>query len=264
MFLAGRDFRTRKLKNGYFNYYVMPESQFGVRSLQSAGGVGLDRKKERGTRKKEWFSPQSPADRRIRNSQLKGMQLALQGGHQIKNAALALTVVDLLQEKYPATERKIREGLSKVKWPGRMEVLSEMPWIVLDGAHNPGAMRTLAENLPKAFSYKKMWLVFGMMKDKNIQKTLDHITPLAKRIFLTRAEYDRSADPEDLLRFIKRQSHYHPRAFPTIPQAIIQAMKEAGPEDLILISGSLFVVGEARAWWERRKRSHKLIRSKNI
>ena len=90
------------------------------------------------------------------------------------------------------------------------------------------------------------------MKDKNLKQTLNYITPLANRIFLTRAEYDRSADPEDLKKFLAGKKP-PPRIFPTIPQAITQAMKEAGPEDLILITGSLFVVGEARAWWGKRQ-----------
>ena len=178
--------------------------------------------------------------------------MGLLGDHQIKNAGLALTAIDLLQDKYPVPEEKIRDGLSKVTWPGRMEVLSERPRIVLNGAHNPGAMRTLAETLPRSFSYKKVLLVFGMMKDKRLKQTLNYITPLANRIFLTRAEYDRSADPEDLNKFLIGKKP-RPRIFPTIPQAITQAMKEAGPEDLILITGSLFVVGEALAWWGEKQ-----------
>ena len=187
----------------------------------------------------------------ISNPQLKGLHLGLLGDHQIKNAALALAVVGLMQKKYPVPDGKIRAGLSKVSWPGRMEVLSEKPRIVLDGAHNPGAMKTLTKNLPGTFSYKKLLMVFGMMKDKNIQQTLNYVTPLANGIFLTRAEYDRSADPEELKLFIKG-TRLPFRIFQTIPLAITQAIKEAGPEDLILITGSLFVVGEARSWWERK------------
>jgi dihydrofolate synthase / folylpolyglutamate synthase len=233
MYLAGRDFRTRKLGQGRFSYFGFLISDFGIDGTEN-----------------ENKNPQSA----IRNPPLKGLQLALPGDYQIKNAALVLAVVGLLQGKYPVKERKIREGLRRVSWPGRMELLSESPRIVLDGAHNPGAMKTLAETLPKSFFYRKLFLVFGMMKDKNIKQTLNHITPLTQRILLTRAEYDRSADPEDLKQFFK-EYRPRPRVFPTIPQAITRALKEAGPEDLILITGSLFVVGEARAWWGRNKGS---------
>ncbi|MGA3084681.1 MAG: folylpolyglutamate synthase/dihydrofolate synthase family protein [Thermodesulfobacteriota bacterium] len=220
MVLAGRDFRTRKVSNGKFSY-------FGFRNPNS------------------FLVPR-----------LASLRLALLGDHQIKNAGLALAVVELLQEKYPVPDGKIRAGLSKVSWPGRMEVLSERPWIVLDGAHNPRAMRVLAAALLKVFSFKKLLIVFGMMKDKNIKQTLNCLIPLAGKIILTRAEYDRSADPEYIKRVIK-DNRRPTLVVPDISLAVNQALQEAGPEDLILITGSLFVVGEARAWWERSRRSLK-------
>ncbi|MFH0788852.1 MAG: folylpolyglutamate synthase/dihydrofolate synthase family protein [Pseudomonadota bacterium] len=219
MLLAGRDFKTRKTGQGEFTYFgLRPPVQRGLRP----GG---------------------------RTPKLK---VGLLGDHQIKNAALALTVVQCLHEKYPLTEESIREGLQKVNWPGRLEVLSPRPRLVLDGAHNPEAMRTLSQTIPRVFSYKKLTLIFGMMKDKDIGQTLNYMIPLADRVFLTRAEYDRSADPEALRPFIEKKN-MPCTLFPTVPSAIKQALKVAGPEDLILITGSLFIVGEARAWWERHK-----------
>lgn len=219
MLLAGRDFKTRKTGPGEFTY-------FGVR-------------------------PPVRRDLRptVRTPKLK---IGLLGDHQIKNAALALTVVRYLHEKYPLTEESIREGLQKVNWPGRLEVLSPRPRLILDGAHNPEAMRSLSHTIPREFSYKKLTLIIGMMKDKDIGQTLNYMIPLADRVFLTRAEYDRSADPEALRPFIEKKN-LPCTLFPTVPSAIIQALKVAGPEDLILITGSLFIVGEARAWWERHK-----------
>ena len=259
MFLAGRDFRTRKVGQGKFSYFgvkkpfVVRRSSF-VEERKNSNKVGISIPNKNLNLKKSFIHSLN-AERRTPND-YSSLRLGLLGDHQIKNAGLALTAIDLLQDKYPVPEEKIRDGLSKVTWPGRMEVLSQRPRIVLDGAHNPGAMRTLAETLPRSFSYKKVLLVFGMMKDKRLKQTLNYITPLANRIFLTRAEYDRSADPEDLIKFLVGKKP-RPRIFPTIPQAITQAMKEAGPEDLILITGSLFVVGEALAWWGKSRRSFK-------
>jgi dihydrofolate synthase/folylpolyglutamate synthase len=262
MLLAGRDFRTRKAGEGIFSYFGFRISDcgmkepFGVRSSEWEVGKDSGYRRQgarwtkdegRGSMNQLSVIPQSA----IRNPKLKGLQLALLGDHQIKNAGLALAVIQLLQKKYPVSEEKVREGLAKVTWPGRIEVLSKKPWIVLDGAHNPGAMRTLTKNLPKVFSYKKFLLVFGMMKDKNIKQTLKYLILYADKIFLTRTEYDRSADPEYVNRLIQGK-RLRPLVFPNIPLAIKQAMKEAGPNDLILITGSLFVVGEARAWWERK------------
>jgi dihydrofolate synthase / folylpolyglutamate synthase len=260
MLLAGRDFRTRKLGPGEFSYFGFRIADFGMKEFgvrSSEFGVGKDAKgtkdKDRETKdmKMDIRYPASVAkNSELRTPNLKGLQSALLGDHQIKNAGLALTTVDLLQEKYPVLEEKIREGLKKVSWPGRMEVLSENPKVILDGAHNPEAMKTLAKNLPKTFSYKKLLLVFGMMKDKNIKQTMGYIIPFSDKIFLTRAEYDRSADPDDLRRLLPAEKSPR-RIFSSIPRAITQAMKEARPADLILITGSLFVVGEARAWWEK-------------
>ncbi|MEW6185621.1 MAG: folylpolyglutamate synthase/dihydrofolate synthase family protein [Thermodesulfobacteriota bacterium] len=239
MFLAGRDFRTRKRGEREFSY-------FGFRISAS----GIERKfgvysSEFRVKKKGRQIPQSA----IRNPQLKGLKLALYGDYQIKNAGLVLAAVEVLQKNYPVAEAEIRRGLLTVAWPGRLEVLSERPFIILDGAHNPGAMNILVKSLPRAFSYRKLLLVFGMMKDKNIRQTLKQIAPISDRIFLTRAEYDRSADPKDLLRFLESPQP-RPLLFPSIPLALSRAIREAGPEDLILITGSLFIVGEARAWWE--------------
>jgi dihydrofolate synthase / folylpolyglutamate synthase len=214
MFLAGRDFRTRKVGNGKFSYNsLIPQSTIG-------------------------------------NLKLKGLALGLLGDHQIKNAGLALTVVNNLINRFPVPEEEVRQGLAQVRWPGRLEVLSERPVIVLDGAHNPGAMKALSQNLAKVFSYKRLLLVFGMMKDKDIGKTFKLIMPIADICYLTRAQYDRSADPETFIPYVQGKNlPYHIRR--TIPEAIHLARQEAGPEDLILITGSLFIVGEARAWWER-------------
>jgi dihydrofolate synthase/folylpolyglutamate synthase len=282
MVLAGRDFRTRKVSNRIFNYFGIPADRFGVRGLRRARRqalgleciekaqssrsefeVGKDTRyrmqdtrwtKDKGRETMNQLSVTLQSS--ILNPQLKDLKVGLLGDHQIKNAGLALAVVELLQGKYSVPAVKIRAGLSKVSWPGRMEVLSERPWIVLDGAHNPGAVRVLAEALPKVFSFKKLLIVFGMMKDKNIKQTLSCLIPLADKIILTRAEYDRSADPEYLKRLIK-DNRTRTLVVPNIPLAVTQALQEAGPEDLLLITGSLFVVGEARAWWERSGRSFK-------
>jgi dihydrofolate synthase / folylpolyglutamate synthase len=245
MFLAGRDFKTRKTGKGEFTYFGFRISDFGIKKLKSMNPnspLPLPNPKLKIDRPP--FTPKSE----IRNPKL---QIALLGDHQIKNAGLALAVIEILKNRFPSAEADIRQGLSRVTWPGRLEILSRDPWIILDGAHNPGAMSTLARNLPRVFSYTRVLLVVGMMKDKDIEKTLKHILPLADRVFLTRAEYDRSAEPGALVPFVEKEDRsYH--ISPTIPEALREAQEEAGQGDLILVTGSLFVVGEARAWWERK------------
>lgn len=247
MLLAGRDFRTRKLKNGKFSYFGYSDIEFGVRS--SEFGVEEDKGYpiEAVTPNSELRTSPHPPSPVTRHPSLRA---GLLGDHQIRNAGLALTVIDYLKARFPIQEEAVREGLARVTWPGRLEVLSERPWIVLDGAHNPGAMKTLSRNLSQVFSYKRLLLIIGMMKDKDIEQTFNYIIPKADIVYLSRAEYDRSSEPETLLPFVKAKNLPCHLA-QSIPLAINQARKEAGPEDLILITGSLFIVGEARAWWER-------------
>jgi dihydrofolate synthase/folylpolyglutamate synthase len=210
LFLAGRDFQTRKIAGTRFNY----------------AGFG---------------------------KVYKGLRNKLLGPHQIRNAGLALSLVNLWPvEGKNLSEDSIREGLLQVNWPGRMEVWTERPRMVLDGAHNPAAMKVLAGTLPETLPYKRLLLVIGIMQDKDIAAILAPIVPLADRVFLTRAEYIRSAEPEKLLSFLDRDRGKC-RLFPALSQAIDQAVIEAADDDLICITGSLFVVGEARAYLEKSR-----------
>jgi dihydrofolate synthase/folylpolyglutamate synthase len=245
MFLAGRDFGTRNTGQGQFAYFGFRICSLGsLPSRLHRDGFPVSNF-GKGKKNTPNQNPQSAIS-------IPKLKVALLGEHQIKNAGLALSVVRLLNQKYPVSEEMIRKGLETVQWPGRLEMVGENPRIVLDGAHNPGAMRTLTENIPKVFSFKKLFLIFGMMKDKQLKETFNYLIPLADKIFLTRAEYDRSADPQDLQPFLEGKNVPY-GLFPALPEAIEAAEEEAGPEDLIIITGSLFIVGEARAWWERRK-----------
>ena len=240
LFLAGRDFRTRKTGKGKFNY-LGPGSLVG--EGEEAFRVQGERFLNAERRTPNAFDTKSPKE-------LKDLQLGLLGDHQIRNAGLALTVIRVLSEKgFAKDPEKIRQGLGEAAWPGRLEVLSGKPRVLLDGAHNPGAMRTLSQSLRREFTYRRLFLLIGMMKDKDLKGTLKEIVPLADSLFLTRAEYDRSADPRELLHLLPALKS-KASVFSTLPAALNQALKEARPEDLICITGSLFVVGEARAYWQ--------------
>lgn len=209
LYVAGRDFHTRRIAGGRFHY-----TGFG--------------------------------------KEFKGLRNTLLGPHQVKNAGLALSLIHLwpLGDK-AISEDHIREGLIQVHWPGRLEILHEKPRIILDGAHNPAAMKVLAGSLSEVRPAKRVLLVIGIMQDKDIPAILAPIVPLADRVFLTRAEYNRSADPERLRSLLVRDRGKC-SVISALPQAIDQALIEAAEEDLILITGSLFVVGEARAYLEKK------------
>ena len=115
---------------------------------------------------------------------------------------------------------------------------------MVDGAHNPGAARVLAEAVKKDFSFNRLILVLGVMKDKDINSIVRDIAGMADHVICSSPEYFRSASPEDLYKIV---SAYNKKTemIKTLPEAIKKAKKIARPDDMILITGSLFTVGEA-------------------
>ena len=183
----------------------------------------------------------------------RGLELGLMGTFQKRNAALALAVTELLEMKeYNISSEHVRDGMKNTTWPGRMHVVSKKPLIIMDGAHNPSAIRELAVSLEREFEYKRLILVLGVMEDKDIDKIIRRIVSLADYAIYTRPDYYRSADPEKL------KASATPLGKPgeivrQIPEALDRAKEIASPQDLILVCGSLFTVGEAMAYFEPEK-----------
>ncbi len=176
-----------------------------------------------------------------------GLKTRLPGPHQVRNAGLALATLEILAEKgYNYTEGQVREGLASVAWPGRAEIFPGSPPVMLDGAHNPDAARALAALL-RGQPYSRVHMVLGIMADKDIGRILKHLLPEAQALYLTRPVYARAADPgvlaEAAAAFTGPKTLYS-----RLPEAIEAARAAAGPDDLVLVTGSLFTVGEARSY----------------
>jgi len=183
----------------------------------------------------------------------KAIELGLRGKFQNRNAALSLAVIELLEKKgYAFSSRHIAEGLKDTKWPGRMHVVSQEPLIILDGAHNPKAISELAHSIRHDFSYRRLILVIGVMEDKDVGKILKGILPIADYVIYTRPDYYRSARPERLMK--EGLPLGKPgEIVPAISDALDMAKEMAGPKDMILVSGSLFTVGEAMTYFDPEK-----------
>jgi dihydrofolate synthase/folylpolyglutamate synthase len=182
------------------------------------------------------------------NRRLKDLEPCLKGKFQRRNASLALAALEILEKKgISISSEDIREGLKDAYWPGRMHTVSRDPLIILDGAHNPDAIRILSESIEKGINYKRLILVLGIMADKDTGRIIKKITPLADYTIFSRPEYYRSAEPEDLMKkasgFMKNGEAIH-----SLRKAIDKARSMAGPDDLVLITGSLFTVGEALSY----------------
>jgi dihydrofolate synthase/folylpolyglutamate synthase len=181
-----------------------------------------------------------------------GLKVGLLGDHQIINAGLALGALELLMRKdLNMSDEAIYGGLAAARWAGRLEVLSEDPFILLDGAHNPSAVRTLRVFLENGMAPQRIIMVIGILKDKAWKPMLRQLAGLADCMILSRPQYERAADPEQLAAFIRPvQRNLH--VIPHLPGAISFALEEARRGDLVCITGSLYTVGEARAYLETR------------
>ena len=179
------------------------------------------------------------------NRTIKGLELGLRGIHQPRNASLALGMMERIETKgFPLSTDQIREGLKKATWAGRMQVIEKNPTILLDGAHNPAAVKVLARSIKACFSYERMILVIGIMADKDIFGLLRAIVPMSDRVLYTRPVYSRAADPHVLME--KALPLDTPgEVIPTLAEALKRAREIASPRDLIVVCGSLFTVGEA-------------------
>ena len=171
---------------------------------------------------------------------------SLKGRHQIENAAVALGVIEVLAMKgFRIDDDAVFKGIHDVKWEGRLEVIKHSPAVLLDGAHNAGGTAALACALKEEFSYKKLIFIFGVLKDKDNKAMLKKLLPLGDRLILTTPDTERAMPPEALLPVAKRYLRKieivkKPR------EALKRALSIADKNDLICVTGSLYLVGEIK------------------
>ena len=175
------------------------------------------------------------------------LETGLLGPHQIVNAATAVGIIEALKNKgLPVSGDAIREGIASAKWAGRLEVVGRNPLVVLDGAQDRASAKTLANAVKKRFGYKGLRLVLGVSKDKDIKGIIEELLPLAESVVLTKARItERAAEPSMIKNFITAKDK-DVMMTSSVEEALEKARLAAGRQDLILITGSLFVVGEAR------------------
>jgi dihydrofolate synthase/folylpolyglutamate synthase len=178
-----------------------------------------------------------------------GVHLNLPGPHQIINATTALGAMEILEELgYTVSTKAMIEGLKDVDWPGRLEVVRSAPQVVLDGAHNPAGAKVLKDSLEKEFQYRRLILLIGIMKDKKYETMLHTLTPLADHVILSRPNTVRAASPSSLKKSIG-QNGKRVEVIDDLKEAIGRSLSMAGEEDLVCITGSLYTVGEAKAYF---------------
>ncbi len=178
-----------------------------------------------------------------------GLRLNLKGFHQIINAATALGAIEVLEDLgYSVSADAMVEGLREVDWPGRLEIVASSPKVILDGAHNPAGALVLREALEKAFRYRHLILLIGVLKDKAFESILHLLTPLADHIILTKPNNDRATPPALLKKALGRNGK-RVEIIEDLKKAIERGLSVTGQEDLLCITGSLYTVGEAKAYF---------------
>ncbi|HRD02509.1 MAG TPA: folylpolyglutamate synthase/dihydrofolate synthase family protein [Candidatus Saccharicenans sp.] len=173
---------------------------------------------------------------------------SLPGLHQGENAAIAITAAEAMQEHgYQLQKDKVIEALETVVWPGRLEIISRTPLIILDGGHNEDAARAVSDYIRENIG-QPVILVFAIMKDKDIEKVASKLFPLASRIILTRPPMDRAARPRDIAR---RLPEFSQRFFleEDVPSALRLALTLSSGKVPVVVGGSLFLVGEVKKFF---------------
>jgi len=182
---------------------------------------------------RDWAINDLSVDARGSRFRMRGLDIVcpLSGEHQVENARTA--AIALHELGFPPA------GIATTRWPGRLERISEQPEIILDGAHNLAGTRALVQYIKRFYAGRRIWLIYGVMRDKAVGEMASVLFPLAHRIIVTAPANSRAMPPENI-----------PAPGATLTHSVREALgllREAGASDLIFITGSLFVVGEARA-----------------
>ncbi len=172
--------------------------------------------------------------------------MGLAGAFQIHNATVALGALEELGERgYRIGQKSIYNGLVKVQWPGRLELIPTSPRILLDGAHNPAAASALKACLEEEFDYRRLYMVMGIMEDKEVEVILSELAPLADMLIASRPHNPRAISAQQLAE-IARNHCKEVAVIEDVGQGVASAREKAQEDDLIVVTGSLYTVGEAR------------------
>ena len=174
------------------------------------------------------------------------LTLPLLGEHQRHNAAVALTVLDVLKEKWSISDDAVKVGLATARWPGRFEVLSRDPWFIVDGGHNPQCAETIAYNLNYYFPGKGAVILIGVLADKDYGEVCSIVEPYAEQFVAVTPDSYRALSAEDLA---ERLSKFGKpvTVCASVEEGVRKACELAGQSGLVCAFGSLYMTGGIRA-----------------
>jgi dihydrofolate synthase/folylpolyglutamate synthase len=184
------------------------------------------------------------------------LTITLNGAHQRTNAAVAVMTLEVLRQ-YNALvveDDALAEGLHAAAWPGRLEMVSQQPRILIDGAHNPEGAETLAEALKNTYKYDRLHLMMGMLENKNHQDVLKHILPIVDTLILTEPDFRMKKEARALADLVLEMKQQHPDQY-TFELVVEQNWQTAlqkleqltGETDLGVVTGTLYLIADVRS-----------------
>lgn len=180
---------------------------------------------------------------------LSPIQIGMLGRHQVENAALAIEALRVYSHEMglAVNHEKMLSGLKHTFWPGRMEKINEQPLLILDGAHNEHAMKSLVETIKKNFAQQEVYIIMAAMQDKNIQGMADQLQSIPNsRLVLTSFDYPRAAGLEDLNKIIVTNgtviNHWQ--------EALVDSLNEMDENGVVIVTGSLYFISEVRDYFK--------------
>jgi dihydrofolate synthase/folylpolyglutamate synthase len=191
------------------------------------------------TLSRDWPITDLEIDARGSRFCLRGAEVVcpLAGEHQVENARVA--AIALAELGAPPA------GIASTHWPGRLELVSDRPEIIIDGAHNPAGTRALAAYIRRFYSGRRIWMVYGALRDKAVAEMTSVLFPLADQVILTAPANSRAMPPEDIPAPGARLTH-------SVAEALA-LLNDAAPEDAVFIAGSLYLAGEARSLLKKER-----------
>ena len=187
----------------------------------------------------------------VADSSVIRFHVPLPGRHQVRNAITALAAARVLAAGAHVDDDAIAVGIADVHWPGRLERISERPLIYLDGTHNPAGARELAAFWDEHFRGRKIHLIYGAVRDKAVDEVAGLLFPRAARVTVTAASQPRAISAAALAEI----TGHNARELAVIPdagEAFESALADSGADDVIFVTGSLYLVGDMRRWWHGR------------
>ncbi|WP_338470414.1 folylpolyglutamate synthase/dihydrofolate synthase family protein [Niallia sp. XMNu-256] len=176
---------------------------------------------------------------------LANLEISMFGKHQTKNAALAVKAAHILGKKHDFNmeEGQIREGLKSAYWPGRFEVLSQEPFVVIDGAHNEEGVNALVDELNHRYPSKKKNIIFSALADKSLDKMIHKLDEVADKLTFVTFEYPRASKVEDLYQLSKNKNKHHNADW---KQAITEELQSLNSDEIFVVTGSLYFISEVK------------------